>query len=115
VGKTIQTPAVITSIRSRQDMSVGFSAETPEYSDEEFAHFRNLQGKSVKMTIEPTEEKTEILEIKTELDEKTPGQRLRAVLYRHWEKFGKERGMDKDVYYKIQMEKVIDQFKAQLD
>lgn len=111
--KTIQTQAIITSIRSRQDMSVGFSAETPEYSDTEFAYFRGLQGKNVQMTIKPTDETPEdILEIKTEIDEKTPGQRLRAVIFLLWKK--KSEG-DFESFYRRTMEKVIDQFKQKLD
>lgn len=112
--KSIQTQAIITSIRSRQDMSVGFSAETPEYSDDEFAYFRKLQGKNVEMTIKPLDETPEeLLNIKTELDQKTPSQRLRAVIFLLWKKQKSE--MDYDSFYKKTMEKIIDQLKNKLD
>lgn len=45
---------------------------------------------------------------------KTPGQRLRAVLYRLWEQ--KNEGyQDFNLYYRFKMEKLINHFKDKLD
>ena len=49
--KTIQTQAVITSIRSKVDKSLGLSIETPELSTEEKVAFMNLQGLNVSLKI----------------------------------------------------------------
>lgn len=48
---------------------------------------------------------------------KTPSQRLRAVIYRLWEQSGKQGGrpkLDQDEYYEIIMEKLIEQLKSKL-
>ena len=58
-----------------------------------------------------------------EFSEKTPSQRMRGVLYRLWEKTqpktmngdGVMEYVDFDLFYKRQMNKIIDHFKAKLD
>ena len=60
----------------------------------------------------------------TEFSEKTPSQRMRAVLYKLWEKTqpktlngdtGEMEYVDFDLFYKRQMNKIIDHFKTKLD
>ena len=51
----------------------------------------------------------------TEKDDKTPSQRLRAVLFRLWEKEGKQEFKTSDEHYKYFMEKLIDHWKVRLD
>ena len=59
----------------------------------------------------------------SEFSEKTPSQRMRGVLYRIWEKTqpktmngdGVMEYVDFDLFYKRQMNKIIDHFKAKLD
>ena len=58
-----------------------------------------------------------------EFSEKTPSQRMRGVLYRLWEKTqpktmngdGEIEYVDFDLFYKRQMNKIIDHFKTKLD
>ena len=58
-----------------------------------------------------------------EFSEKTPSQRMRGVLYRLWEKTqpknmngdGVMEYVDFDLFYKRQMNKIIDHFKTKLD
>ena len=58
-----------------------------------------------------------------EFSEKTPSQRMRGVLYRLWEKTqpktmngdGEMEYVDFDLFYKRQMNKIIDHFKTKLD
>ena len=58
-----------------------------------------------------------------EFSEKTPSQRMRGVLYRIWEKTqpktmngdGVMEYVDFDLFYKRQMNKIIDHFKTKLD
>jgi hypothetical protein len=51
---------------------------------------------------------------KTEENEKTPSQRLRAVFYRMWQQ--KNEGFkDSDSHYKYMMERLIDFYKSKLD
>jgi len=62
--------------------------------------------------------------INTEFSEKTPSQRMRGVLYKLWEKTqpktmngdsGEMEYVDFDLFYKRQMNKIIDHFKTKLD
>jgi len=59
-----------------------------------------------------------------EFSEKTPSQRMRGVLYKLWEKTqpktmngdtGQMEYVDFDLFYKRQMNKIIDHFKTKLD
>ena len=58
-----------------------------------------------------------------EFSEKTPSQRMRGVLYKFWEKTqpktmngdGVMEYVDFDLFYKRQMNKIIDHFKTKLD
>lgn len=58
--------------------------------------------------IEP-EDLLELPEIQTEKGEKTKAQRLRAVLYRIWEKGSKR--VSSEEFYNIEMEKIIQHLK----
>ena len=60
----------------------------------------------------------------SEFSEKTPSQRMRGVLYKLWEKTqpktmngdsGQMEYVDFDLFYKRQMNKIIDHFKTKLD
>ena len=60
----------------------------------------------------------------SEFNEKTPSQRMRGVLYKLWEKTqpknlngdtGQMEYVDFDLFYKRQMNKIIDHFKTKLD
>ena len=60
----------------------------------------------------------------TEFSEKTPSQRMRGVLYKLWEKTqpktlngdsGEMEYVEFDLFYKRQMNKIIDHFKTKLD
>lgn len=107
---------IITSISSRKDGSVGFRGETPKFNDEQFSAFRKLQNQVVVADLKPLEgESADIIEVKTELDEKTPSQRLRGVLFVLY----KQQYMGKyptfHEFYEKTMESFIDQCKSRLD
>ena len=51
---------------------------------------------------------------KTEEDEKTPSQRLRAVFYRMWQQ-NNDGFKDSDSHYKYMMERLIEFYKSKLD
>ena len=111
--KSIKTQAIFTGFRSRRDGSIGFSGETPEVSPQEKALFFELQGVNLEITILPKDElNLPEYQIQSELETKTPGRRLRNVLYRTWE----HEGMlgDFEYYYKTQMEKFINYVKQKI-
>lgn len=112
--KAISTPLIITSIRSRKDGSLGFSAETPEYTVEEKVAFMNLQNQNVKALLTPTDYKVEEeIIVDKDVENKTQAQRIRSVLFLIWKQEG-EQGEFSD-YYKNKTEKYINYLKDKLD
>lgn len=113
--KAIQTSAVINRISSRTDKSLSFSAETPEFSDTEFAAFRNLQGTNVTITVTPSEDmKAEKMVIDRESGQKTPSERLYNVLFVLWNEKYKEKWPTFRMFYEAKMEQIITQVKEKI-
>lgn len=110
--KAIKVNLQINRVTMRKDDSVSFSATTPELSDIELGAFRQLQKVEVVALLEAIDGSTEVMEVKADLGDKTPAQRLRGVLYRLWE--AKPEGMEFEVYYRVKMEKLIDAYKEKL-
>ena len=112
--KAIETPIIISSIRSKVDGSLGFSASTPELTPKEKVAFFELQNQNLNGFFEPAESKpTEVKKVKGELWEKSPSQRLYAVIFLYWKQQG-EQG-DFNVFYKKQMERLINKVKDLLE
>ena len=109
----IKCPIVINSIRSRKDRSVSFSAETPELTNDERNVFFDLQGVNANMLLEPEDGNKEVLNVDTDLDNKSQSQRLRAVLF-VWFKHLGEPGDFKTFYYQ-KMESIINGVKSKLE
>lgn len=111
--KTIQTQAIITSISSKVDGSLGLRVATPELSTNEKALFMELQGLNLEISIVPKDaEFAPEYKVDKEIQQKHPSARLRAVLWRVWEQDGQQG--DFDTYYKNTMEKLIEHFKEKL-
>ena len=111
--KTIITPAIFTGFRSKVDRSLGFSGVTPELSTTERALFFELQNQSVKLLITPEGEPVPEYTVEKDLNQKSPAQRLRAALFVLWRQSGATG--EYDVFYKLWMEKFINQIKEQLE
>ncbi len=106
--------AEITSIAARVDRSIRFSVVTGELGDEERASFFPLQGTNVKLLIEPHESDAEApVEVRSELKQKTPGQRLRGSIFILYTQNGSPG--DFEQFYKAKMEQFIDSIKSKLD
>ena len=117
--KAIVTDAIMTGFSSRADRSLGFRGVTPELSSEEKAHFMDLQNMNVRLLIEPKDFSTDgKVEIKNPLGTKSPSERLRGVLFVLHKQFcasGKLKDKTYDVFYVEQMNRIIDDVKAQLE
>lgn len=112
--KSIKTQAIITSISSKVDKSLGLRLSTPELSSEEKALFMELQGLNCIVSIVPhDEQKVEEYKVEKDLNEKPPSVRLRAVLFVLWEQQGKKG--DFNDFYREMMEKFIDHIKSKLE
>ncbi len=112
--KAIRTEAQLTSFRSRADRSVGFSGVTPEMTSTEKCALFDLQNVLVELLIYPKDEKdAEVLEVRGDVDSKTPCQRLRGVLFVWWKQEGQKEIFE--LFYAAKMEKMIEWVKAKLD
>lgn len=112
--KTLELNAVITGIRAKVDGSLGVTIGTPELTPEEKAEVMRLQGVNTLMIIRPLDEpNAPKYKINKELEQKTPSQRLRNVLYVLWEQSGDRREFNE--YYRVGMEKIINSVKERLE
>lgn len=111
----VTLPAYVEGIRTRKDRTLGITIGTQELGPSDAAAVFELNQKCgwVMFSINPiTEEdipEEPAGEFKTD---KTPGQRLRSVLFRLWEQEG-SKGEFLD-YYRIRMERLIERFKEKL-
>lgn len=115
--KAIQTQAIFTSFRSRNDGSIGFSGVTPELKPAEKTVFFELQNLNTRLLITPMDEaEMEVEEVKGELETKTTSQRLRSVLFVHWKQRQDARDPENpatfDEFYRQQMERIIEGYKT---
>jgi hypothetical protein len=115
----IKCNVILNSVRTRRDNSLGLSLETPELTNEAMLVFLRLRGINLDMTLEPMEQGAEVpLEVKAEIDAKTPSQRLRAVLYAlfaHEKETGKTPKDELfEVFYARKVERIIEWLKTKL-
>lgn len=103
------------TIASRADHSVAFRVITPELRPSEAGALMAWHGRACRVTIHPHEgEPDEVISVKTEMDRKTPSQRMRGVLFLIWKAEGQP-GSRFDPWYEDRMEQLIEKLKAKLD
>ncbi|MFP5263721.1 MAG: hypothetical protein ACLGJB_17715 [Blastocatellia bacterium] len=113
--KPFQLPATLTSVRYTADggLSVGF--HTQELTSEEKLLVGDYHNKFGQLLFRPNQDQFTEEEVPSEdidFEGKKPSQRLRAVIYRYWESKGSSG--DFEVFYRQEMEKVINLFKERL-
>ena len=111
--KTLSTPLVITGIRSKVDRSLGLTCSSPELSTEERALFMELQGLNLEAIFRPTEEKSELQEVKGDMQGKSPSTRLRNVIFVFWKQKGEQGEFES--FYKQKMEGFIEKVKSLIE
>lgn len=112
--KALTMSAIITSVGSKVDGSLGLRVVTPELSHEEKVAIMELQGMNTKMLIEPVDEEASgIVSVQKPMNTKTQSQRIRAVLFLLWKQEG-EQGVFED-YYKEKTERYITFLKEKLE
>lgn len=115
----IKLNVILTGVSTRADGSLGLRIATPEMTAEEAVVLMKLTKINLDMTLEPLGQANETpIEVKGEIDAKTPSQRLRGVLYALFS-YEKETGKTpKDelftVFYERKIEKVIAWIKTKL-
>lgn len=111
--KAISLESQLTSASTRADGSLSLRFSTPELDASEKTAVFEIQGKNVKLLIQPMDgEPDELIDVKQEFETKTPSMRLRACLYRAWEQAGKP-GEWED-FYRHKMEFYIRDVKSHL-
>ena len=114
----ISTDAILTSVRTRSDNSLGLGFVTPELEPPEMLVFLQCRNINLKLLIQPVGEAPDgIKDVKGEFDQKTPGQRLRAsifVLHRQLTTQQKI-AIPFEPFYLDMMNKLIQQVKDQLE
>ena len=110
-------PAVIGGIRSIKDGTLSISFDIQELSPGKTGEVFSLRNKIAYVYVSERQiednEKKVVDSLDPELKGKTPGQRLRAVLYRKWEQ-DNEGYKDSESYYRAKMEAIINHYKTEL-
>ena len=115
----LQVPSAITKVTTMADKSLRLQVDTqelnPDASAEVFQYY-NKYGVFVFSESEIRQQDIEVPEyqpIEKSDSYKSPSQRFRNVLYLLWKQKGQPD--DFDIYYKKQMELIIDHFKGKLE
>jgi hypothetical protein len=108
----------IESISSRKDKTIKLTIGTQELSPNQAAELFTLTQQFCYLALKPeyfTKEETESIDnLKTDLDtQKTPSQRLRAILYLNYQQDSKGY-KDFSTYYQSEMEKICEHYKTKL-
>jgi len=113
----LKVPAEISRVQTMADGGLRLFVDTQEVGPEDKGLIMGLHKKLGWFLFAESEVNQEdaldLPDIKFEKDEKTPSQRLRAVLYLLWEKQGKK-GTSEEFYRKY-LEKVIESLKEKLN
>ena len=114
----LQIPAHIQGAKTLVDRGLSLTIHTQEMNPEDSAMLFRLKGKSGWFLFKEAKiEEEDIAQIPEEVKEfksdRTPSQRLRAVIYRVWEQSGAKETFFE--FYFRHLEKIIDQYKSQLD
>lgn len=109
--------AEIGLVTSRVDGAITFKVITPELTLDQRAIVLGMHGKNARVMVAPIDVPTTGIEkVETEMDVKTPCQRLHAVIYVHWKSIwndvGSAQNEDFDTFYRKQMERVIEGYKT---
>lgn len=116
----VTLPAIFSGIRSRKDKTLSLTFDTQELAGQDAATLMDMQQSYCALLIAPQEsdfERAEIPEYRLpEGHTKTPGQRLRGVMWHYWDAQGGEAVLGRfDAWYERIIEAYINKWKAKLD
>lgn len=113
--KAVQFPAQLQSLTTKVDGSIKVTIETQELNGSDMAELFSYRSLLGYVTFTPNAES--IVEVPKEPvtdNSKTPGQRLRSVLFIAWKQSDKKFDTFQQ-YYDVQMERIINTIKERLD
>ena len=111
-------PTIVTAIRTKVDGSLSLTAETQELSPSKAGELFSFRGKVTMMYLSPKEtisqkEIDQVNAIDSEIDGKTPSQRLRNVIYVLFTQ-QPDGYKDFDSFYKFHMNRIAEHYKSKL-
>ena len=110
----MKLPCYFTGFSSRSDGSASLRFATQELSPEDFSTLKEAHNKFGYLLFQENEIKPEDIPQEDAEDKtKTPSKRLRATLYVFWKQKGATG--DFEVFYRDNMEKLIERVKSKLD
>lgn len=113
--KAISTDAILSSVSTRADKSLGLRFSLPELSPDEQLAFLQIKGCNLKMILQPLNEAPdELVTVANDLQQKTPSQRLRGVLFKQFQQSGVT-NTDFQGWYNAAMERILTAEKAKLE
>jgi len=116
---TILLPAIYEGSRDLKDRTKKLTFQTNEVTPQQASDLQVCVQQFVYLAVKPeafTKEQVDVISnLKTDYDDfgKTPGQRLRAVIFRLWEQQN-EGYKDFNLYYAFKMEGFINHLKSKL-
>ena len=116
MSRPFQTPVIVTSVKTLLDRGLELKLSTRELNAAEKAVLFDLHQKEVWVVFKELPINPEDVQVGSERIErgaKTPGQRLRGVLFILWEQSGSSQ--DFESWYRTQMETIISKIKEKLD
>lgn len=117
MGAPVKLPAIFTKAETLSDNSVKLIFATRELGGADTAQLFGMKGKEVWLLLAPDQSLDAVDVPKAKPDagtgQKTPGQRLRAVLFVLYSQLGKPG--DFEDFYRQKVERIIEQYKAKLD
>lgn len=119
MSKPIKFNAILSGVSTKADGSLSLRISTPEFSAEESTILLKLCRINLDCTLTPLQQELEApIEVKAEMEGKTPSQRIRGVIYalfRHEIETGKiAKDTLYEIYYAQRMEKIIEWLKGKL-
>ena len=110
-------PSILTRYASTADKGLRLTFETNELENEDSAQLISLKGEFGFLVFVPKDKRPEDVIIPEYVPDfkgqKTPSQRLRAVLFRVWQTTDKT--LSSEVFYNAKMDEIIEHFKKSLD
>jgi hypothetical protein len=113
----LKVPSAISKITTMSDGGLRLYIDTAELAPQDKSELMGMYNKSGWFVFSDTgimeaDVPTEQVEFK---NDRTPGQRLRGVIFRLWEQSSSTTRGDFETFYKIRIEKLIDQIKEKLN
>ena len=111
-------PSTISKVETMADrtlkLRVDTTQELPAEDEAKIMRLRGTQGWFVYSDREIQANEIPNIDIDTEIDEKSPSQRLRNIIWVHWDK-NTNKQTPFDIYYRNVMDKIINRLKEDLE